>query len=274
MAGLLDRATSDAGPVIQTPAPNRSPLILAGLVALAGSLYAWAVFAASFAHDGVIGPHHNAPGSDWIVFHGAVQAFLDGNLALTADPVRFTTYLNEQYGWWLSSPLPFHPWLYPPVFLLVLLPFCWLPFLASYLLFQIASFLALAAAAWGLAFRKVQLAPLHLCRQEFFSGCSRSSPNSGCWWRSPCLPGGTGEHCWRLWSRPPRSRSRRWLSSAGKPGPPGSGFSCSRIPWFIRSGSSGAACGASASSRACVLRDFRTGWRVPPNSSRQELRPG
>src|SRR5215212_7893226 len=162
MAGLLDRATSDAGPVIQTPAPNRSPLILAGLVALAGSLYAWAVFAASFAHDGVIGPHHNAPGSDWIVFHGAVQAFLDGNLALTADPVRFTTYLNEQYGWWLSSPLPFHPWLYPPVFLLVLLPFCWLPFLASYLLFQIASFLALAAAAWGLAFRKVQLAPLLL----------------------------------------------------------------------------------------------------------------
>src|SRR4051794_14873044 len=102
MAGLIDRATTDAGPATQGAATDRRTLILVGLVALAASLYAWAVFAASFAHDGVIGPHYNAPGSDWMVFHGAAQAFLHGNLALTADPVRFTAYLNEQYGWWLS----------------------------------------------------------------------------------------------------------------------------------------------------------------------------
>ena len=162
MAGLLDSATTDAGPDIQVAAPDRSPLILAGLVALAGSLYAWAIFAASFAHDGVIGPHYNAPGTDWMVFHGAAQAFLHGDLALIADPVRFTAYLNEQYGWWLSSPLPFHPWLYPPTFLLVVLPFCWLPFLASYALFQVTSFGALAAAAWGLASRKAMIPVLLL----------------------------------------------------------------------------------------------------------------
>ena len=154
MAELFDRAITHGGQVTPAAGMDRRPLILAGAVALAASLYAWAIFVASFAHDGVIGPHYNAPGSDWMVFHGAAQAFLHGDLALTADPVRFTAYLNEQYGWWLSSPLPFHPWLYPPTFLLVLLPFCWLPFLASYTLFQLVSFSALAAAAWGLASRK------------------------------------------------------------------------------------------------------------------------
>lgn len=163
MAGFLD--TLRGGHGLGAATPDRSQdsraLIVVGSVALAAGLYAWAVFAAAFRYDGVIGPQYNTPGSDWIVFHGAVQAFLDDNLALIADGERFTAFLNERYGWWLSSPLPFHPWLYPPTFLLVLLPFGWLPFLASYLSFQIASFAALAAASWGLVSRKA-LIPLLL----------------------------------------------------------------------------------------------------------------
>jgi hypothetical protein len=125
MAGFLD--TLRGGHGLGAATPDRSQdsraLIVVGSVALAAGLYAWAVFAAAFRYDGVIGPQYNTPGSDWIVFHGAVQAFLDDNLALIADGERFTAFLNERYGWWLSSPLPFHPWLYPPTFLLVLLPF-------------------------------------------------------------------------------------------------------------------------------------------------------
>src|SRR5215217_4570773 len=141
---------------------DRLPLVLLGIAALAGSLYAWAVFVATFGHTGVIGPHYNAPGSDWIVFHGAVRAFRDGNLALTANGELFTAFLNERYGWWLSSPLPFHPWLYPPIFLLIVLPFGWMPFLASYAAFQIVSFAALIAASWGLTARKTLIPVLLL----------------------------------------------------------------------------------------------------------------
>jgi alpha-1,2-mannosyltransferase len=164
MTGFL--GTLNGGRELGGASPERSndsrrALIIVGFVALVAGLYAWTAFAVSFRYDGVIAPYYNVPGSDYIVFHGAFQAFREGNLPLIADGERFTAFLNEHYGQWLSSPLPYHPWLYPPTFLLLLLPFGWLPFLASYLSFQIASFAALAGASWGLASRKA-LIPLLL----------------------------------------------------------------------------------------------------------------
>jgi alpha-1,2-mannosyltransferase len=80
-------------------------------------------------------------GQDWMVFHTAARAYLDGDLGLVLDGSRLTETINQRYvGSFLSSPLTFHPWLYPPHFLLLLLPFGMLSFGASYVLFMAATF--------------------------------------------------------------------------------------------------------------------------------------
>ncbi len=128
----------------------RRPIDLPALAVLGVlvGVYGWLVFAFSFDHDGVIGPRYNAPGSDYMVYWQAVRAAWAGDFALLADPVALTARINAEFAGWLASPMPLHPWLYPPTFLLALLPFSALPFAASYALFQIATFAACVAAAW------------------------------------------------------------------------------------------------------------------------------
>jgi hypothetical protein len=120
---------------------------LAVLGVLVG-LYGWLVFALAFDHDGVIGPRYNAPGSDYMVYWQAARSAWDGDFALPADAVALTARINAEFAGWLASPMPLHPWLYPPIFLLALLPFSGLPFAASYALFQIVTFAAAVAGAW------------------------------------------------------------------------------------------------------------------------------
>jgi Glycosyltransferase family 87 len=122
------------------------------LAALAGvfGLYGWAVFAFAFRHDGVIGPRYNAPGSDFMVYYGAARAALEGRLALVFDGDRFTQFLNAQFAAWLRGPLSFHPFVYPPHALLLMLPLGLLPFGASYAAFLALTFAALVAATWVL----------------------------------------------------------------------------------------------------------------------------
>ncbi len=132
-----------------TAAPYRLPdaLVLAVIVtgALIG-LYGWLMFATVFGHDGTIGPRYNAPGTDYMVYWSAARAAMEGNFALLNDPAALTAQINRQFQGWLTAPLPLHPWLYPPHFLIILMPFAILPFPASYLAFQVASFAAAAAA--------------------------------------------------------------------------------------------------------------------------------
>ncbi len=120
------------------------PIVLA--VAALGSLYGWALVVSTISHPGSIGLDLDAPGGDWTVFYGAVRAFFNGNLGLIFDGDRFTAYLNSTFSWWLPNPIPFRPWVYPPSYLLVLLPFGGLPFVASYLTFQFVSAALLAGA--------------------------------------------------------------------------------------------------------------------------------
>jgi hypothetical protein len=81
----------------------------------------------------------------WIVARRA----LAGDLAPLGDPVALTALINQHFRDWLSSELPPHPWLYPPHFLLLLLPFGALPFALSYALFQLGSAGAALAALAG-----------------------------------------------------------------------------------------------------------------------------
>jgi hypothetical protein len=93
----------------------------------------------------------NTPGQDWMVFDTAVQAWRHGDTALLLDGPRFTAVLNATHAAWLRDKLVFHPWVYPPFTLLLALPFCLLPFGASYVSFQLLSLAGLAAALRGWA---------------------------------------------------------------------------------------------------------------------------
>src|SRR5262249_48919092 len=125
----------------------RVPLIVAAAAGIA-AFYFWAVVVMTPAHPGAIGLNLNALGTDWMVFYGGAQWFLDGHLATLFDGERFTDYLNTVFAGWLSEPTPFRPWVYPPSYLLVVLPFGVLPFAAAYVVFQLASAALLAAALW------------------------------------------------------------------------------------------------------------------------------
>lgn len=118
------------------------------LVAMVLGIYGWLVFAAEFRWDGLIGPRYNAPGVDYVVHWSAARAAMRGDFALLADPARFTDDMNAEFQNWLRTPLPQVPWMYPPIYLLLLAPFASLPFVPSYLVFQLTSFAAAAWAGW------------------------------------------------------------------------------------------------------------------------------
>jgi alpha-1,2-mannosyltransferase len=64
-----------------------------------------------------------APLQDWMVFYSAARAFFDGNLPLIFDGEGLTAAINQRFASWLPLPLPPHPWVYPPPFLMLTLPF-------------------------------------------------------------------------------------------------------------------------------------------------------
>jgi hypothetical protein len=114
--------------------------------ALIASIYGWAVLLSTFVSPGSIGLNRIAPGTDWMVFYGAVRSALAGHLQLIMNGDDFTAYLNRSFGDWLSEPLEFRPWFYPPSFLVLLLPFAPLGLVGSYVAFQLATGGFLAAA--------------------------------------------------------------------------------------------------------------------------------
>jgi hypothetical protein len=120
---------------------------LAGIAVLFG-LYGWAlVIATGTGHDGAIGPRFNALGADWVIFLAAARAVFSHDLSHIYDQAWITSATNSQFAHWLSSPLPFPLFPYPPVYLLLVVPFAALPVGWSLLLSQLAQF---AALAWAL----------------------------------------------------------------------------------------------------------------------------
>lgn len=116
----------------------RPPLVHL-LVAAAAALYAWAVVVATIFRLGTIGLDYDAPGTDYMVFHTAVSVAWQGDLTTLYDPDRFTALLNRIFHASLKANLEFRPWIYPPTFLLLLIPFGLFVFVTSYALFQFAT---------------------------------------------------------------------------------------------------------------------------------------
>ena len=119
-----------------SPSP-RQMLALSAICGTAGIL-AWALWVWVFA---------GAPGQDWMVFYTAAAAYFDGNLPLIFDGERLTAALNQRFALWLSLTLNLHPWVYPPTFLFLFLPFGVLTPVASLAVFLSSGFVALLAAA-------------------------------------------------------------------------------------------------------------------------------
>lgn len=110
--------------------------------------YVWLQVAATGSgHDGVIGPRFNALGADWVIFLAGARAFFTGELVQIYNQAWITQATNSQFAHWLSQPLPFPLFPYPPVFLLLVLPFAKLPVAWSLLLSQLAQF---GLLAWAL----------------------------------------------------------------------------------------------------------------------------
>jgi alpha-1,2-mannosyltransferase len=115
-------------------------------------IYNWLVVVATgTGHDGMIGPRYNALGADWVIFLAAARAFFTGELGHIYDQAWITQATNSQFAHWLSQPLPFPLFPYPPLFLLLVLPFAQMPVALSLLLSQLAQFGALAWALRKLA---------------------------------------------------------------------------------------------------------------------------
>ncbi|MGH7085586.1 MAG: glycosyltransferase 87 family protein, partial [Acetobacteraceae bacterium] len=121
--------------------PVRRDLMLAVLagVVIAAGVVAWMIYLPA------LGPE---AGQDWMVFHAVANAWLHGDSALAFHGNRLTALINIRHAAWLSRPLTLRPWLYPPSFLLLLLPFGTLPFLLSWGLFQALTAALLALALW------------------------------------------------------------------------------------------------------------------------------
>lgn len=117
--------------------PERRRLMLVAALCGAFGVAAWAFYVAAFAATF---------GQDWTVFFTAVRLYFDGHLASLYDIDRFTALVHARFSLPAAGP---HPWLYPPTFLLLLLPFGALSFAASLAAFVIVGAGATVAAMRG-----------------------------------------------------------------------------------------------------------------------------
>ena len=115
---------------------QRPILLLFLLCAPLGWLMFWAVF-------------HTAPGQDWVVFHTAAALFRAGDFKTLDDPRAFTDVMNATHAAWFAKPISvLHPWVYPPVTLLLALAYGWMAYPVSLAVFLATTIAALAASLW------------------------------------------------------------------------------------------------------------------------------
>ena len=119
------------------PVEAKRYLLPIGAVCLLFGMAGWALYGKLFSY---------APAQDFMVFYTAARSCIEGNLPLLFDGDAFTARINEQFGAWFATPLNLHPWVYPPLFLLMVLPLGLFPFIVAYGLWMAMSFFALNRA--------------------------------------------------------------------------------------------------------------------------------
>lgn len=128
------------------PAKPALPVALSrrqSLVLFAGGIFvgllAWWFYLMVFRGD---------PGQDWMVFYTAARSYFESHLPLVFDGQALTAAINQRFAGWLGFTLNLHPWVYPPTFLLLFLPFGLLPSALSLTVFLLSGFALALAASW------------------------------------------------------------------------------------------------------------------------------
>jgi hypothetical protein len=117
--------------------PARRALIPIGSLCLLFAAASWVLYSLWF---------RSVPAQDFKVFYTAARSYIEGHLPLISDAYAFTAKINEQFGDGFSHPLNLHPWVYPPLFLLMVIPLGVFPFIAAYALFVGVTFVSLNCA--------------------------------------------------------------------------------------------------------------------------------
>jgi hypothetical protein len=132
--------------------PSAADLRLAAIVCGIVGLYDVLYVATTLTGTAVLGYKIDLLFPDFLVFHAAARAFFEGKLDVVYDTFALTHLQNTLYAARLPYELGFRPFLYPPLWLLDLLPFGLLPVGTS-----VAAFLILTAAAATNALRSLGL---------------------------------------------------------------------------------------------------------------------
>jgi alpha-1,2-mannosyltransferase len=134
---MISSATSELAPPHHVPAQMRRDLLFIGSICILVGTIGWVFYGVLFS---------SAPAQDFMVFYTAARSCIEGNLALIFDGDAFTAKINGQFGDWLFRPLDLHPWVYPPLYLLVVVPLGFVPFGVAYGLFIGTTFVLLNCA--------------------------------------------------------------------------------------------------------------------------------
>jgi alpha-1,2-mannosyltransferase len=140
--GFVTWPASSPASTADQPARRRFWLTIVGVVCGLFAVASLTIYSMFFGRN---------PWQDWMVYYTAVRAWLDGNPQAVYDGYRLTALINQQFADWLPKELSFHPFLYPPHYLLLLIPFGLLPFAPACALFLAASFACFVLALRHLA---------------------------------------------------------------------------------------------------------------------------
>jgi len=127
---------------------TRTDLLLAAAFCGAVGLYDVLYVALLLSGGPLIGPLQDVLFPDFLVFHGAARAWLEGKLALIYDIDSFTRLQNAFYPAQFGREVEFRPFFYPPTWLLMLLPLAWVGVTKAYGAFMAAT-VAIATALVG-----------------------------------------------------------------------------------------------------------------------------
>ncbi|HET6194781.1 MAG TPA: glycosyltransferase family 87 protein, partial [Acetobacteraceae bacterium] len=115
--------------------PARRDLVVAAVfcavVGVYDAFYVWRLVSGG----PLIGPGISAFFPDFLVFHAAGRAWIEGQGALIYNGDALTAFQNALYADRLPGEVRFRPFFYPPTFLLMLLPFAALAVGKAYALF-------------------------------------------------------------------------------------------------------------------------------------------
>ena len=133
-------------------APSKADLQLAALSCGVIGLYDVSCVVTAISGIATLGYKLSQLFLDFLVFHAAAYAFFEGKLAAVYDTAAITHLQNTLYTSRLPHELGFRPFLYPPLWLLDVLPFGLLPVGLA-----IAAFLVLTGGIFAVSLRALDL---------------------------------------------------------------------------------------------------------------------